>query len=396
MNVADHPPRHEPGSPPARERSTLDSRGTADDDLADEPRHRRPGEPERVGRYLVLGTLGSGGMGTVLEAFDRTLDRRVAVKILHHELGQRHTRRLLREAQAMASSRTPMSSRSTRSARSTDSSSSPWSWCAARRSRSGSPRRRGPVVLKEELLGPRHFDVAIGLGNLGLLLLELGRVEQGEARQAMLDRSHERLARALANMEEITGPRAPQVAAPARNLGHVLLERGELAEARASYQRALDITVEAVGHEHPDVANVLEPLAEVALAQHDEVGARVYAERAISIREAGEPTPVALARVRFLLARALWAEPEQRVNARTLAEHARDVLREAKATDPAELASLEIHDVDVDAATPGLRGGHAVARAVGGLCEHLLVEVGLPFLDADPGGSVGDAAPRAP
>jgi serine/threonine protein kinase len=53
------------------------------------------------GRYVVLGTLGRGGMGTVLEAFDPTLDRQVAVKVLHDDV-HRHTARLLREAQAMA------------------------------------------------------------------------------------------------------------------------------------------------------------------------------------------------------------------------------------------------------------------------------------------------------
>ncbi|MEM9462101.1 MAG: protein kinase, partial [Myxococcota bacterium] len=55
-----------------------------------------------LGRYVVLGTLGQGGMGTVLEAFDRTLDRRVAIKVLHQNLDDKHTARLLREARAMA------------------------------------------------------------------------------------------------------------------------------------------------------------------------------------------------------------------------------------------------------------------------------------------------------
>ncbi|MEM9462090.1 MAG: serine/threonine-protein kinase [Myxococcota bacterium] len=61
-----------------------------------------PPRPTMLGRYVVLGTLGQGGMGTVLEAFDRTLDRKVAVKVLHEDLGPEHTARLLREARAMA------------------------------------------------------------------------------------------------------------------------------------------------------------------------------------------------------------------------------------------------------------------------------------------------------
>jgi serine/threonine protein kinase/tetratricopeptide (TPR) repeat protein len=62
--------------------------------------------PERLGRFLVLRKLGSGGMGTVLEAYDETLDRKVAVKRLHRdtsgETGHHHRQRLLREAQALA------------------------------------------------------------------------------------------------------------------------------------------------------------------------------------------------------------------------------------------------------------------------------------------------------
>ncbi|MCX4244543.1 serine/threonine-protein kinase [Paraliomyxa miuraensis] len=56
----------------------------------------------RFGRYVILGTLGRGGMGTVLEAFDPTLDRRVALKLLHRDLAKHDTQRLVREAQALA------------------------------------------------------------------------------------------------------------------------------------------------------------------------------------------------------------------------------------------------------------------------------------------------------
>jgi tetratricopeptide (TPR) repeat protein len=61
-----------------------------------------PAQHQQVGRYVVLGKLGQGGMGTVLEAFDRTLDRRVAIKLLHEHVDEQHAKRLLREAQALA------------------------------------------------------------------------------------------------------------------------------------------------------------------------------------------------------------------------------------------------------------------------------------------------------
>jgi eukaryotic-like serine/threonine-protein kinase len=62
----------------------------------------RAGEPQQLGRYVVLDTLGEGGMGVVLRAFDRELDRPVALKVLHAHLDESHTARLRREAQAMA------------------------------------------------------------------------------------------------------------------------------------------------------------------------------------------------------------------------------------------------------------------------------------------------------
>jgi serine/threonine protein kinase len=62
----------------------------------------RPLAPERIGRFILLDTLGEGGMGTVLEAYDETLDRKVAVKLLHPAIAESNAKRLVREAQALA------------------------------------------------------------------------------------------------------------------------------------------------------------------------------------------------------------------------------------------------------------------------------------------------------
>ncbi len=60
---------------------------------------------ETVGRYLIVGRLGAGGMGIVYAAYDPELDRKLAIKLLRANLRgstDEARTRLLREAQAMA------------------------------------------------------------------------------------------------------------------------------------------------------------------------------------------------------------------------------------------------------------------------------------------------------
>ncbi len=60
---------------------------------------------DRVGRYLVLSSIGAGGMGVVFAAYDPQLDRKVALKLLRANLGANAPEartRLKREAQAIA------------------------------------------------------------------------------------------------------------------------------------------------------------------------------------------------------------------------------------------------------------------------------------------------------
>ena len=52
-----------------------------------------------IGRYLVLGPLGRGGMGMVVVAYDPELDRRIALKLLP---GEGDSLRIVREARALA------------------------------------------------------------------------------------------------------------------------------------------------------------------------------------------------------------------------------------------------------------------------------------------------------
>jgi len=59
----------------------------------------------KVGRFVLLDQLGAGAMGTVYSAFDPELDRKIAIKVLHHRVGDEQARartRLLREGRALA------------------------------------------------------------------------------------------------------------------------------------------------------------------------------------------------------------------------------------------------------------------------------------------------------
>src|SRR5262245_58343097 len=56
---------------------------------------------EKIGRYVVGRTVGHGGMGVVLAAYDPELDRQVAIKLVATERAESRAR-LVREAQAMA------------------------------------------------------------------------------------------------------------------------------------------------------------------------------------------------------------------------------------------------------------------------------------------------------
>lgn len=63
---------------------------------------RDPPGPRRLGRFVDLGLLGRGAMGTVRRAYDDKLDRNVAIKVLRRRPTPRDNDRLLREAQALA------------------------------------------------------------------------------------------------------------------------------------------------------------------------------------------------------------------------------------------------------------------------------------------------------
>lgn len=84
------------GPPADGHASTLDG--------AERPADREEDDdPRRIGRFTVLRALGQGGMGVVFAAYDESLDRKVAVKLIRPgQAGEAALARLQREAQALA------------------------------------------------------------------------------------------------------------------------------------------------------------------------------------------------------------------------------------------------------------------------------------------------------
>ncbi|MBC7973595.1 MAG: serine/threonine protein kinase, partial [Myxococcales bacterium] len=95
-------------------RSTIDDSASAsvvDAHVAAGAQPDNPAEPllppgTEIGHFVIEHIIGAGGMGVVVAAHDRLLDRKVAIKVLHQKAyppGLDHgPARLLREAQAMA------------------------------------------------------------------------------------------------------------------------------------------------------------------------------------------------------------------------------------------------------------------------------------------------------
>ena len=78
---------------------TAGSRPIAAAPASDDELHRG----EKVGRHILIGRLGAGGMGTVYAAYDTTLERKIALKFLARSgAAEPDTDRLLAEASAMA------------------------------------------------------------------------------------------------------------------------------------------------------------------------------------------------------------------------------------------------------------------------------------------------------
>ena len=131
------------------------------------------------------------------------------------------------------------------------------------------------LIIRKEIYGEHHGDVAASYNNLGTVYSDLG--QYGEAKE-----NHEK---ALIIRKEIFGEHHAKVAGSYNNLGTVYGDLGQYSEARENYEKALIIIKKIYGEHHGNVAGIYNNLGTVYshLGQYRE--AKENHDKALIIRK---------------------------------------------------------------------------------------------------------------
>jgi tetratricopeptide (TPR) repeat protein/tRNA A-37 threonylcarbamoyl transferase component Bud32 len=187
------------------------------------------------------------------------------------------------------------------------------------------------LAITERTRGPEHRKAADVHHNLAAVYQNQERYEDAERE----------LVRAIEIYEKAGLGEHPNTALSHYNLGIARRGRDAHAEAEPAFERVVAIT-ENVDFDSPLLPGALELLAATRLDLGRAGEAVADAERALAIHTKASADPIAIADVRFVLARAMWASPTpDRARARTLAEEARDAYREGGAPHAETLATVE-------------------------------------------------------
>jgi CHAT domain-containing protein/tetratricopeptide (TPR) repeat protein len=140
------------------------------------------------------------------------------------------------------------------------------------------PRAREDLeaaIAIREATGPRHPETARLLTTFGEQLLLEGE----------LARARQTLTRAVDIAERTLRPGHPEIASSLRTLAIVFQDLGDLTAAKALRERALAMAEQSLGPDHPMVAIQLNDLANTLLIQGEYAAARPLYERALAVYE---------------------------------------------------------------------------------------------------------------
>ena len=137
-------------------------------------------------------------------------------------------------------------------------------------------------MTKEEDIEEAINEVGKSMIDLALLRREVASAEALRAEADFLGakRLYEKV---LAGYQEVPGEEL-SVAATYSNLGFVDRSQGKNEEARANYQKALDIRLKKLGQDHIDVAATYNDLGDVEEADDEHEKAKTYYQKALEIQ----------------------------------------------------------------------------------------------------------------
>jgi tetratricopeptide (TPR) repeat protein len=108
-------------------------------------------------------------------------------------------------------------------------------------------------MIKEQVLGPDHPNMAIRLHDLAVFYGKQGKYEQAEPLYQ----------RALTIFERVLGPDHPDTARNLHDLAALYADQGKYEQAEPLYQRALEICERVLGLEHPNTIRVRDNYTEL-------------------------------------------------------------------------------------------------------------------------------------
>ena len=149
------------------------------------------------------------------------------------------------------------------------------------------PHLRTALALRVDLLGPEHADTLSSMANLGLMLVELRRPDDGRAL----------LGEVLTTRQRTLGAEHPETVLAMSNLAHALQRAGEVRDAEAWWREALDIQRRISPPDDPQRAVLLNNLAQLLKQTRRAAAAEPLLREALAIQRAarGDEHPHTLA-----------------------------------------------------------------------------------------------------
>jgi tetratricopeptide (TPR) repeat protein len=182
---------------------------------------------------------------------------------------------------------------------------------------------RQAIMLKEQVLGKRHPDVAISEANLAIALHSMGQHEE----------ALQHLEKSIAIEKDGLGAGHPDLALQLNNRGEILRMLGRYGDARASLEQARSIWERELGPDNAWLAYALTGIGETLLAEGRANEALVPLARALKIRQAQDSDAAHQGETMFAYARALWDSNRDHNRAIALGEDARSFYERTPAKD---------------------------------------------------------------